>query len=217
MEGTDISTGNVDVEVNNDHTYYGNGCATTWTTGGSTTSCSTRLVSTTDNETQDIGIYINFQASTAGSGGRNQGTDNTNAPDSFCPLGWQLPYGGKDGDYYDQSKSWRYLFTQYGIVGGDTGMSAATSYPFSLLRKGGLYSWYDAKLYNLNTEGDFQTTTVNSQTRYYWMMITENLFYMNQDDGKANGRSLRCVSEFTKDSSEKPIEPLQTLPAKSPA
>ena len=198
-----------------DHAYYGNGCPGLQT-DGSKTPCSTRLVNTFDGETLKNGTYYNFQAATSGTGGTLE-PDNTNSSDTFCPLGWQLPYGGKDGDYYDQSKSWRYLFTQYGIVGGDTGMSAATSYPFSLLRKGGLYSWYDAKLYNLNTEGDFQTTTVNSQTRYYWMMITENLFYMNQDDGKANGRSLRCVSEFTKDSSEKPIEPLQTLPAKSPA
>ena len=194
MAGTDVTTGNIDSNVNNDHTYYGNGCKRSeYPSGGngSTISCSTDLSQTIDNETQNAGTYSNFQASTAGSGGKNLGTDNANAPDTFCPLGWQLPYSGTGGDYYDQSKSWQYLFNQYGLIDDVPGRNAAMSYPLSLLR-GGLFSWYDGKLYNLDGEGDFQSITTKSETRYYWVLITTTVFHKHTDDGKANGRSIRC-------------------------
>ena len=137
MEGTDIHL--VDTNVNHDHSFFGNGCVTTWDTtdpyyGGSLVACSSRIVNTVDDEPQSTGSFYSFQAASSGSGAETT-TDSTNSPDTFCPLGWQLPYDGTGGDYYDKSKSWRFLFNKYGysMQGGSTPMR---SYPFSNILSG---------------------------------------------------------------------------------
>ena len=193
MAGTDVySYKSTDYSL--DQTYYGNGCGSGEYPEGedsSKVSCSSRFSDTLDGETQIIGAYYTFNSAASGSGGYSVTTLNSNTPDTFCPLGWQLPYSGTGGDYYDQSKSWQYLFNQYGLIDDVPGRNAAMSYPLSLLR-GGLFSWYDGKLYNLDGEGDFQSITTKSETRYYWVLITTTVFHKHTDDGKANGRSIRC-------------------------
>ena len=142
----------MDTNVNHDHSFFGNGCVTTWDTtdpyyGGSLVACSSRIVNTVDDEPQSTGSFYSFQAATSGSGA-SVSADNAIASDTFCPLGWQLPYDGTGGDYYDKSKSWRFLFNKYGysMQGGSAPMR---SYPFSNILSG----WYQF------TVGAFQEMT----------------------------------------------------------
>ena len=135
MEGTDIRF--PDSDYTHDHTYYGNGCPGDDNQPESYKSCSTRIVNTFDEEPQLIGVYYDFQAATAGAGGAIT-TDNANAPDTFCPLGWQLPYSGTGGDYYDKPKSNDFLFNTYGIADSQSGANQFRSYPFSYVFSGRL-------------------------------------------------------------------------------
>ena len=169
-----------------------------------------------DGESQNSRAYYNFQAGTAGSGGTDLDQDNANAPDTFCPLGWQLPYSGTGGDYYDQSKSWRYLFSLYGITDISENATQVKSYPFSFV-PGGAYYWQFARFYYFTIEGDYMSKTVyNGWGMYRFGIGSATIRFANMVN-KNYGLSLRCVSDFTKDASEKPIEPPQTLPAKSQA
>ena len=162
MEGTDVSYW--DGNFNNDHTYFGNGCADT---AGSDTSCSTRITETYDHEDQFMGAYYNFQAATSGTGG-GMTTNNANSPDTFCPLGWQLPYGGSGGDYYDKPKSWTYLFNLYDIQYGEwqnpteeqrSYTRKLRSYPHSYIQAG---RYVYGKLYDMTgTAGRYWSGTVD--------------------------------------------------------
>ena len=191
MEGTDIQTGNVDGNFSHDHTYYGNGCSDRWVgdgSGGSTTACSTDLATTADNEDQKMGVYYTYQAASSGSGAATS-TDNTNIPDTFCPFGWQLPYAGTGGDYYDKSKSWKYLFVQYGLGNNVDSYHKFQSYPFSYVYTG-LYHWAYGKLYAFSYGGFvvYWSGTVSGSGNAYRI----NAISLNESPGKTNGHMLRC-------------------------
>ena len=158
MEGTDISL--LDGNYFHDYTYYGNGCENEWGpggSGGSTKACSTNKVISFDNEEQGIGVYYDYQAATSGTGAAIA-AGNTESPDTFCPLGWQLPYSGTGGDYYDKPRSWEYLFNKYSLGSGVSGANAVRSYPMSYVQPG-LYSWITGLLYYQDRHG------------YYWSGI----------------------------------------------
>ena len=157
-----------DVDITHNHTYYGNGCPNGWGTdgdGGSTTPCSTRIVQSSDDENQKNGTYYTFQAASSGSGA-TIATQNTNIPDTFCPLGWQLPYGGTGGDYYNKSKSWHYLLSTYNIQFNDGSIDDANklkSFPLSYINSG-ILNWNNGRLYYLNK--------ISSGTGLYWSSTT---------------------------------------------
>ena len=194
MEGTDVSTGK-DTSYTNDHTYYGNGCPNGWNSnppyyGGSTVSCETRLVETADNEYQKNGTYYHFQAASVGSGAAIN-TDNTNSPDTFCPLGWQMPYSGTDGDYYDQSRSWKYLLESYNIINNVAGFTKLQSFPLSFIPSGS-YDFFAGVLYHQETNGLFTSLTVkNLQSRYRLNFYSSGIRY-NEINSKLNGYTVRC-------------------------
>ena len=188
MEGTDVSVGK-DPNYSHDHTYYGNGCPNKWETdgaGGSTTACTTRLTQTADNEVLSVGTYYSYQAATNGSGASIT-TNNTNTPDTFCPLGWQLPYSGTGGDYYNQSKSWLYLFEFYGPMNG----TKLNSFPLSYIDTG-IYHWTHGKLYGFYS-GGFETywsaTSYANSAAYRLDHWDPN----RQTPSKTNGHALRCL------------------------
>ena len=198
MEGTDVYRYR-DGNRNNDHTSYGNGCPNDWGTdgdGGSGTSCDTKLVSTSDAEMQTIGVYYTFQAATSGTGA-GMSTNNSNSPDTFCPLGWQLPYDGTGGDYYDKSRSWRYLFTTYNIAiinGTASDSTKIKSYPFSYVQSG-YYHQSIGKLYLQNHAGFYRSSTVADTGRTYWLNIY-NLFKLEGSNMVASV-ALRCSLLFS--------------------
>ena len=194
MEGTDVEQYK-DEYKDNDHTYYGNGCPNDWVNepplyGGSTKSCNKRVIGTNDGENQKIGTYYNFQAATDGIGGAIT-TNNTNSPDTFCPLGWQLPYGGSGGDYYDQSKSWSYLYGLYNILDHTTGSATLRSYPFSYIYSG-YYYWIIGVLYLQELGTRMWPLTVYNNGNSYRMYIGPTAVRTNGTDSKAVGFALRC-------------------------
>ena len=193
MEGTDIYL--LDNFGAHDHTYFGNGCPNSTTEGGSTKACSTKLVQTMDGETQEIGSIYNFQAATSGSGSALE-EDNTNSPDTFCPLGWQLPYSGTGGDYYNQSRSFAFLFNTYSLISDYSSTTKLRSYPLSYIYPG-YYTWNEGKYYFQGTLGIYTTaTTKYSSHSYVFNSWNAYIDYLNVY-GKASGGELRCVDCFS--------------------
>ena len=192
-----------DTNVAHDHTYIGNGCNNPWGTdgdGGSKTPCPAnnaggRIVKTADNENQKNGTYYNFQAGTDGTGGAIT-EQYSNVPDTFCPLGWQLPYSGTGGDYYNKSRSLRKIFDTYSITYDDGGAAQATrikSYPFSYVHSG-LYSWLSGRLYLQSIGGYYWSSTVVSSTSAYNLDTWSSGIRPANTNNKTDGRALRCVS-----------------------
>ena len=177
-----------------DHTYYGNGCP-----GGdtNTTPCSTRIVETSDNEPQKNGTYYHFQAATVGTGGSLE-TPNDSSPDTFCPLGWQLPYSGTGGDYYDKSKSWKYLLDSYGITyneGTEAGATKVRSFPFSYTVPG-YFQWYSGSLQYQNSAGYYWASTVLHEKNAYALAMWGSVIRVFNTNGKAYGFTVRCIDYF---------------------
>ena len=194
MAGTDVETGNIDPNRSHDHTYYGNGCLPGYSAGGSSVSCSTRILTTFDGDMQKNGTYYNFQATTLGTGA-SISTKDTPIPDTFCPLGWQLPYGGTDGDYYDKSKSRNYLIKTYNFSDDNTGTTEAMSYPVELV-KSGQYDWNTGKLYNQNSTGTSWTINNYTLNSAFRDEIYLGRFLIHSMD-KYNGYIIRCFCEIS--------------------
>ena len=203
MAGTDVQTGKSDTNIQHDHSYYGNSCSTE-ERGGldpehkmSPTSCSTRVISsaTSSSDPQNIGVYYNYQAATSGSGASAK-TDNMIVPDSSCPLGWQMPYDGTGGDYYNKSKSWKYLNSSY--------PSSVTrkDYPISIILSGH-FNWDGSGgagpgLYWLEVNAYIWSQTVFSSGNAYWTDISTPATSIGSNKpGKTNGPVVRCVWVFT--------------------
>ena len=189
-----------DGNVTHDHTFYGNGCPQTWAEGGSKTPCSTRIIKTVDNENQKNGTYFNFQAATSGTGGALS-TSNTVVPDTFCPLGWQMPYSGTGGDYYDKSKSWRYIFNTYHFTASSMDSNNAYgSYAHSQVLHG-YFSFSSGLLVGQGTDSSFWSSTNSSSTngeryhRYNSNGITYGI-NVSETANKTLGYALRCVTRY---------------------
>ena len=180
-----------DTNVSHDYTYIGNGCPGG---DGSITPCENRIVKTADDEDQKNGTYYHFQAATSGTGAAIA-TDNTDSPDTFCPLGWQLPYSGTGGDYYNQSKSWNYLFNKYSIVDDETSATKVKSYPFSYVYSG-YYNWYTGRLYLQSNNGIYWSSTIVNSTDAYRLHTWSSGIRPANAGGKAQGFALRCVTRY---------------------
>ena len=141
---------------------------------------------------------MNYQAVTAGSGATTT-TNNADSPDTFCPLGWQLPYSGTGGDYYDKSRSWNYLFTTYSIAftdgttpGGTTAdATKIKSYPFSYVYSG-YFHWVSGRLYQQSTNGGYWSSIAASDTRAYGMYTWVSNIRVPDGITKYSGYMLRC-------------------------
>ena len=143
---------------------------------------------------------MNFQAASSGSGATIT-TQNTVAPDSFCPLGWQMPYSGTGGDYYDKSKSWRYLLQTYSITSGSGSSSQdtrkMTSYPFSNVFNGYTY-WVLGRIYEQSHFTILWSSTNSSADGAYWVVMhpTDGIRKV-EGTQKSRGNGIRCVDYFS--------------------
>ena len=197
VEGTNVSA-YADPLRWHDHTYYGNGCSNVWdssnppTYGGSITACSTRITETSDNENQKIGTYYNYHSVTAGTA-EDHNIDNEVINDSVCPLGWQLPYGGTGGDYYDKSKSWKYLYDQYSITNDSSGSATIRSYPFSNVYSGYFYV-VQGVLFNQGAGGTLWTPTIYNANIAYRVKWFNNETANNVTESRLIGMPIRCVT-----------------------
>ena len=197
IDGTVAGTNTyqLDDETKNSHSYYGNGCSSSqYPAGedGSTKACTTRIIIDGNNQDQKNGTYYNFQAATSGTGGAIT-TDNTNTTDTFCPLGWQLPYSGTDGDYYDKSKSWNLLFDTYIIKNDTSGSASLKSYPLSYIYAG-YYAWNTGRLYNQTNGGNYWSATSFNSTISYDLASWSTAVYPSRTALKVTGYALRCVT-----------------------
>ena len=194
MEGTSILPYQ-DINAEHDHTYYGNGCTGEAGESASSKSCTTRIVPTKDSENQSIGTYYGFQAVTSGAGA-TAADDNINISDTFCPLGWQLPYDGTGGDYYDKSKSWRYLVeTTYDIETGvinDAAVAKVASYPLSYIQSG-MLNLGIARIYLLDDTGFYWSKTNNTSVAGYRLNLTLHVVRLSVSNIKAGLATVRCV------------------------
>ena len=143
-----------------------------------------------DNETQSIGTYFTYHLATLGSIGSTT-ANNSNAPDTFCPLGWQMPYGGTGGDYYDKSKSWKYLVETIYHLGGTDG-SALQSYPFSYVKSGGNVNGY---LHFFGGLGRLSSKTIASGYNNYLVSISSVYELINIS--RAEMYPIRCAHRFS--------------------
>ncbi len=85
-----------------------------------------------------------------------------------------MPYGGTGGDYYDKSKSVRYLFTAYNIQSTQAGSDKARSYPLALIFSG-LLAINQGVLYGKDTNGNYWTSSSNeSYNGAYRFTVYEN-------------------------------------------
>ena len=176
---------------NHDRSYYGNGCSGG---DGSITPCTSRIVKTNDNEDQKNGTYYNSQSATSGTGG-SMSTDNANSSDTFCPLGWQMPYSGTGGDYYDKSRSWNNLFTTYSISFDDGASVDATklkSYPFSYIASGYFY-FFTGKLYVQGNHGLYWSSIIKNINDAYALYVWNAGIRPNNMTNKSNAFVIRCV------------------------
>ena len=195
MANTDIHTGNVDDNASHDRTYHGNGCTNEWDTtaqyyGGSSVSCITDIANTFDGEPLSIGTYYTFQAATAGAGGSIE-ADNTNSSDTFCPLGWQLPYSGKGGDYYDKPKSWNYLFGRYSFESNQEKSEKIRSYPMSNFYSGMFHFIYGVLFY-LEKNGIYWSMTSFTPGGSYWLTLWDAGADPSSTAPKATASAVRC-------------------------
>ena len=190
VEGTNINY--PDKYASHDHTYFGNGCSNGWGIDGNTGSevaCGTRLSPTKDGENQINGTYYNHSSATLTEVLSNI-PDNHITPDSFCPLGWQLPYGGTGGDYYNKSKSMVYLQSNevYGtpfILG---------RYPLSEIY-GGYINFETGALFVQTITGDYYTNTSRSDSTAYRVRMGSTGVIATSDSlvGKNIGSNIRCT------------------------
>ena len=190
VEGTNIHV--VDDRVGHDYTYYGNGCPGEAADGGSTKACSTRIIATHDGENLNGGTYYNFHAVSSGNA-VTTATENANTPDTFCPLGWQLPYSGTGGDYYDKSRSWRYLLTRYSIVGeSPSDSNTIRSYPFSYI-SAGMYNNSLGVFYLQGGMGFYWSQTAKNYGYGYRLNTHPDYVRSSVENIKAGSASVRCV------------------------
>ena len=187
-----------DTSYSHDHTYYGRGCRNGWGVdgdGGSITPCADsdaggQYVATADGETQKTGVFYHFQATTVGTG-NDLTTDNAVVTDSFCPLGWQLPYGGTGGDYYDKSKSNKYLFNEYAITSGAPGVTSILSYPISYIMSGRV-SFQHGRLYMQEVRSQQWKGSVRGAGNGYYFAMGDYSFNTDDYTTKAMGLPIRC-------------------------
>ena len=118
-------------------------------------------------------------------------TANSNSPDTFCPAGWQLPYSGTAGDYYDASKSWSYLFTQYGYGDNQDGATGIKSYPLDYVYSG-LYNWRTGRLYDQSNYAYLWSSTIVNSTSAYRLTTWSTGVHPAESPNKTCGHTLRC-------------------------
>ena len=191
VEGTPDLTQYKTTDITRDVTYYGNGCPDNSDTNNHP--CSSCLANTYLNvELQKNGTYYSGQAATVGTG--SSITDiEADVPDTFCPLGWHLPYSGTDGDYYDKSKSWLYLFLRYNYLNDQSGSIGISTYPLDYVRSG-ILNLEKGYLAYLNSVGQYWSSVIHGGYHgvyrlNYWI----GNYYEAQMVYMATGEAIRCV------------------------
>ena len=181
--------------------------ADTWTGGSSPVTSTTALdkdalTPNGDNaETQYMGHYYNWYAATAESGKFSDIDTASEAADSICPRGWQLPASHTA----DSTKSWQNLLTTtyWGDTDNRDGASNLSSaegaamlhkMPLSIVFSG-YYNWVVGGLSSRGSGGGYWSSTPNSN---YYNAYNLNFGSTNVNpqgsNNKPYGFTIRCVA-----------------------
>ena len=106
-----------------------------------------------------------------------------------------IAISGTAGDYYDASKSWSYLFTQYGYGNNQDGGTGVHTYPLDYVDSGRYY-WDTGRLYNQGNVALLWSSTIVSSTDAYSLYTWSTAVRPAESVNKARGNALRCVSRY---------------------
>ena len=131
-----------------------------------------------------VGNYYQWNAATAGTGGS---ITSTNAIDSICPKGWQLPTSNNSN-----SGSFQALMNAYSISSNATGSTKITQpplyfHPGGLVRSGSLR---DAGLYGLY----WSSTARSSFSNAYNLGFSSGYVNPSGSYYRYDGQSVRCLA-----------------------
>ena len=155
------------------------------------------------------GNYYSWCAATAETcmNGTNP-LNNTDAPSSICPKGWQLPVGTTGaGSFQSIYASYPNNATKtYWLTNQTISYNGGTSAGYNGRRFGvnSADAFFPAAgyvhsngLYNASSDGYYWSRTANSDTSaYYLYFLSSNLFPGTNVNYRYNGFSVRCVARY---------------------
>ena len=138
----------------------------------------------TYNAHYHVGNHYTWNAATAGTGGTITSTDAT---DSICPKGWQLPTSNNSN-----SGSFQALTNAYSISSNTDGSTALVSSPLYFVRSGYVYS---GSLWYAGNAGDYWSSTAFSNTSFaYELYFGSGYVYPSNYTDRYYGQSVRCLA-----------------------
>ena len=138
----------------------------------------------TYNAHYHVGNHYTWNAATAGTGGT---ITSTNATDSICPKGWQLPTSNNSN-----SGSFQALTNAYSISSNTDGSTALVSAPLYFVRSGNVDS--GSLRYAGNSGGYWSSTAYSSTSRAYRLSFDSGYVDPSYDLNRYFGQSVRCLA-----------------------
>ena len=138
----------------------------------------------TYNAHYHVGNHYTWNAATAGTGGT---ITSTNAKDSICPKGWQLPTSNNTN-----SGSFGGLTAAYSISSNSAGSIALVSAPLYFVRSGFVYS---GSLWYAGDYGFYWSSTATSSSNYACnLSFYSGGVYPSNNYNRYYGFSVRCLA-----------------------
>ena len=141
-----------------------------------------------------IGTYYNYCAATLGSycygSGTSAGTSATgNATNAdICPASWKLPVGGASGDFQNLYNKISNITTTPNGATDLLSLQTMLSTPVS-----GTY--YSGTACRQGTYGYFWSSTYNSATHMYSMLVSGTAVSPQNSNARGGGSSVRCIAQ----------------------
>ena len=124
--------------------------------------------------------------------------NNTNAPYSVCPKGWELPTS-IDGSF--ENSDFYHLITSYGVAPEDIGNSSSETAKNFYLQAGSgttpnflLTGQYYSSIVNVGRDGNYWSSTRRQSTTSYYMNFSSNKVSSQPAAGNGVGFAVRCLA-----------------------
>ena len=136
------------------------------------------------------GNYYSWEAATAGTG-HDYTSSGSQAPDSICPKGFELPtssssFNSTPGSFYN-------LLNQYGLTSSPTsGNNNIIKAPLYFVRAG--YVGGGSNLVSAGYRGLYWSSVADSSSIAYHLYFTSSSVTPSRSDVRYYGRSVRCVA-----------------------
>ena len=136
------------------------------------------------------GNYYSWEAATAGTG-HSYTSSGSQAPDSICPKGFELPLSHTDNN--NVSGSFYNLLNQYGFTSSTgSGTNSITRAPLFFVRSGYVYPTY--YLGNAGYGGYYWSSVADSSSSAYVLTFYSSRVNPSNDGSRYYGHSVRCVA-----------------------